>query len=412
MRKARLIAAGFAGLLFGATFGVPGALAAEVPASSTLAVVAQPEKKVEPGATPASIPSKDAKDAKDDRATDGKTKAAVITFGDEENGDMVGIFATADSFRQTIKMLKDEKVDVVVVRFKSGGGALLEIQKLSDVFHNEFKKDFRLVAWIDSAISAAAMSAHCFEEIYFTPQANYGACTGFSGRFNAMKGPGLERVLMDMEKISARGGYDPKIMRAMQISAVAAESEELKISPPWGALSANVNEDTGEVTFYQDATSGSIVLNPKGGVHVLTFNALEAAKVKFSKGTAANLEELSKAMGLTEVEWIGRPDKRFIWPVSKAEQFMLDFRKKTKIDQENFNRYMNNLNNFLNLASGAGEADRGKLVGQARQWLNQIKSMVKNNPNWTIFNFGGEEEYQEWVERVEKAIKQLSQKNR
>jgi hypothetical protein len=98
--------------------------------------------------------------------------------------------------------------------------------------------------------------------------------------------------------------------------------------------------------------------------------------------------------------------------VSKAEQFMIDFRKKTKIDQENFNRYMNNLNNFLNLANGANEADRGKLVGQARQWLNQIKAMVKNNPNWTIFNFGGEEEYQAWVEQVEKAIKQLSQRNR
>jgi hypothetical protein len=411
MKAARLIAAGFAGLMF-ATQAVQGA-ALPIVALMPSAVLSQPEKKAEPGVAPATtIPAKDAKEAKDDRATDGKTKAAVITFGDEENGHMVGIFATADSFRQTIKMLKDEKVDVVVVRFKSGGGALLEIQKLSDVFHFDFKKDFRLVAWIDSAISAAAMSAHCFEEIYFTPQANYGACTGFSGRLNAMKGPGLERVLMDMEKISVRGGYDPKIMRAMQISAIAEESEELKISPPWGALSANVNEDTGEVTFYQDATSGSIVLNPKGGVHVLTFNALEAEKVKFSKGTAANLEELGKAMGLTEVEWVGKPDKRFIWPVSKAEQFMIDFRKKTKIDQENFNRYMNNLNNFLNLANGANEADRGKLVGQARQWLNQIKAMVKNNPNWTIFNFGGEEEYQAWVEQVEKAIKQLSQRNR
>lgn len=409
MKSARLIAAGFAGMMLGSAFGIPSTLASEVLAASSLpfAAVSQPEKKTEPAITPPASPSKD---AKDDRATDGKTKAAVITFGDEENGDMVGIFATADSFRQTIKMLKDDKVDVVVVRFKSGGGALLEIQKLSDIFHFEFKKDFRLVAWIDSAISAAAMSAHCFEEIYFTPQANYGACTGFSGRLNAMKGPGLEQVLMDMEKISARGGYDPKIMRAMQISGVAAESEELKISPPWGALSANVNEDTGEVTYYQDTTSGSIVLNPKGGVNVLTFNALEAEKVKFSKGTAANLEQLGKEMGLTEIEWIGKQDKRFIWPVSKAEQFMLDFRKKTKIDQENFNRYMNNLNNFLNLANGANEADRGKLVGQARQWLNQIKAMVKNNPNWTIFNFGGEEEYNQWVERVEKAIKELTRK--
>ncbi len=410
MKASKLIAAGFAGLMMAAQAVQAAPLHTSVPSQLVAAALAQPGSAPAPAAAPAIAPAN--KDAKDDRATDGKTKAAVITFGDEENGDMVGIYATADSFRRTIQMLKDEKVDIVVVRFKSGGGMLLEIQKLSDVFHAEFKKDFRLVAWIDSAISAAAMSAHCFEEIYFTPQGNYGACTGFSGRLNAMKGPGLERVLMDMEKISARGNYDPKIMRAMQISAIAEECEELKISPPWGALSANVNEDTGEVTFYQDATSGSIVLNPKGGVHVLTLNALVAAKVKFSKGTASTLEDLGRAMGLTEVEWVGRPDKRFVWPVSKAEQSLLDFRKKTKVDEENFNRYMTNLNNFLNLAANARDEDRGKLVGQARQWLNQIKAMVKNNPNWALLNFGGDEEFNEWVAQVERAIKQLSQRNR
>lgn len=408
MKASKLFAAGFAGLMLAAQTVHAAPLPSGLPASAVM--VTQPGSKAEPAAAPTIAPAN--KDAKDDRSTDGKTKAAVITFGDEENGDMVGIYATADSFRRTIQMLKDEKVDIVIVRFKSGGGMLLEIQKLSDIFHDEFKKEFRLVAWIDSAISAAAMSAHCFEEIYFTPQGNYGACTGYSGALNAMKGPGLERVLMDMEKISARGNYDPKIMRAMQISAIAEECEELKIAPPWGALSASVSEDTGEVTFYQDATSGNIVLNPKGGVHVLTFNALEAQKVKFSKGTAANLEDLGKAMGLTEVEWVGRPDKRFIWPVSKAEQYMLDFRKKTKSDEENYRRYQINLNNFLNLAQSAREEDRGKLVGQARQWLNQIKAMVKNNPNWALLNFGGEDEFKQWVEQVEKAIKQLSQRNR
>jgi hypothetical protein len=370
-------------------------------------MAAQPETKA---GEPAKTPAGDKKNSLEDRTKDGKTRAAVITFGDEKYGDMVGIFATADSFRTAIKKLEEEKVDIVVVRFKSGGGMLLEIQKLSDVFHLEYKPKFRLVAWIDSAISAAAMSAHCFEEIYFTPQGNYGACTGFSGRLNAMKGPGLEQVLIMMEKISARGHYPKEIMRAMQISSEEEESASLKIQPPWGALSCTINKETGDVKYFQDATSGEIVLNPKGGVHILTFDSQMAAQVKFSKGTAANLDELSKAMGLSEVEWVGKKDKEYIWPICKAEQYMLDFRKRTKTDQNEFNRYINGIQTNLNLAAQASETERAKFIGQVRQWLNQVKAMVKNNPNFILLNWGDEEEFQRWVEQIERAIKELSRK--
>jgi hypothetical protein len=368
---------------------------------------------VQPGSAPQTPPSTTGtpevkKGSLDDRATDGKTRAAVITFGCEKYGDTVGIYAVADVYRRVIKELKDEKVDIVVVRIKSGGGYLLEIQRLSDVFHNEYKKDFRLVAWIDSAISAAAMSAHAFEEIYFTPQGNYGACTGWSGALKAVKGVELERVLLMMEKISARGNHDPKIMRAMQISGKDEESAELQISPPWGALSANVNPDTGEVEFFQDATTGSIVLNPAGGVNVLTFNANTAAKVKFSSGTASTMDELAKAMGLTEVEWVGRKDKEYIWPISKAEDEMLRFRKQTKLDESSLNRYYNNFLNFMQLAQQANDRERGKFLGQARQALNQIKNMVKNNPNFALLQWGGPDEFKQWVEEREKDIRELA----
>ena len=47
-------------------------------------------------------------------------------------------------------------------RFDNSQGTmnqLLEIQKLSDVIYNEYRKNFRTVAWIDYAISAAAMTS-------------------------------------------------------------------------------------------------------------------------------------------------------------------------------------------------------------------------------------------------------------
>ena len=127
-------------------------------------------------------------------------------------------------------MLEEEKIDIVVFRFYSGGGLLLEIQPLSDIIQSKYKKKFHSVAWIESAISAAAMTAHTFNDIYFTSQANYGACTGFAGSLDRpVVGIELEEVLAMMEKISDRGGHDTRIMRAMQISSNDDDIKDLEI---------------------------------------------------------------------------------------------------------------------------------------------------------------------------------------
>ena len=198
-------------------------------------------------------------------ARPGVPKAMIITLGDEENGDMVGVYMTAEQLKKAIPYLEQELgkdgQGIVVFRIHSGGGLALEVQRLSDVIHNEYKPRFRTVAWIDTAISAAAMTAHCLEEIYFTSQGNYGACTMFSGALVAAKGRSLEDALVLMEKISARGGYDPLIMRAMQIQQ---------------PLSATIDAD-GIVHYYGDTTSGDFIVNREN--EILTFNAITAAKV-------------------------------------------------------------------------------------------------------------------------------------
>ena len=129
-------------------------------------------KPAEENAKPA-VPAGSKDEAKPRTAKSGVPRAAVLSLE-----GMVGIYMTANSIEQCIPLLDEEKVDILVIRIKSGGGALLEIQPLSDMIHLKLKKKYRVVAWIESAISAAAMTAHCIEEIYFMPQANYGACTG------------------------------------------------------------------------------------------------------------------------------------------------------------------------------------------------------------------------------------------
>jgi len=288
--------------------------------------------------------------------------------------------------------LGDDGSGVVVLRFSSGGGALLEIQRLSDVIHNKYKKKFRTVAWIDSAISAAAMTGLCLEEIYFTPQGNFGACTGWFGRLQAVKGRELEEVLFMMQKISARGGYDAKIMRAMQIQ------EPLSCT----------KLPSGEIKWYQDTTSGEILVNRDK--EILTFNANTALEVGFSDGTAKDIDELAKLLGYNEVDWVGEKTPGSLWPLSKAEKWNNAYRRQVKVDEDNFQNYVANFN--ANIAAAQSEQDRqsrGKFVNRARQAFEKIKNMIRNNPNFMLFNLNmeTEEEYKEWVDKTEKQLRDL-----
>ncbi len=323
-------------------------------------------------------------------------RAAVITLGEGGDKDMVGIYVMAKPLRDAIALLKKDNVDIVVFRINSGGGALLEIQPLSDVIYDEYRKNFRTVAWIDYAISAAAMTSHCIEEIYMTPEGAYGACTGWFGALQAVQGRGLEEVLFQMEKISARGNHDAQIMRAMQI-----------MEP----LSATVSE-RGQVTFYQDTTSGNLVLNPKG--RVFTFTSQTAAAVRFSSGTASTLDELAKAMNLQEVEWVGVKKPGFAWPICAAEQMQMEFREKTYKDEQALDGYRITLDTAMQMAQQGDDETKAKLAGKAREAMNRIVSAINNNRNLALFKFNifPDRFREEWIEPTDKKIRDLLKKER
>lgn len=328
----------------------------------------------------------------------GVPKALVLTMGDEENGHTVGIYMTADIVRRAIPTLEKElgtdRTGILVIRIHSGGGLLLEIQRLSDLIEYELKPRFRVVAWIDHAISAAAMTAHCIEEIYFTTDGEYGSCTGFAGGADRpVEGYELQEVLAQMEKISDRGKHDRLIMRAMQIQQ---------------ALSATVYPD-GTVKFFPDTTSGEIVVNRANDKvqEVLTFNANSALKVKFSSGTADSLSDLARLMNVPEIQWVGKQVKGVPWPISKSEEMQIKFRRQTKEDAEALNRMWGQYQRLLGAAQAAQPRDRPSFVGQARQSLERLKAMFKNNPNQKLLILGGSKEYDRWVEQQERTLRDL-----
>lgn len=323
-------------------------------------------------------------------------KGAIITLGEGGDKDMVGVYMTAEILKRAIPTLEKElgtdRTGIVVFRIHSGGGSGREVQLLSDVIHNEYKPRWRVVGWIENAISAAAMTSHCIEEIYFTTEGRYGACTGFYGSIDKpVEGVPLEKMLFQMEKISARGNYDSQIMRAMQVQY---------------PLSAHIDSN-GDVHFYGDLTSGDIIVNRQK--EILTFNAVTAARVKFSKGTADTLEDLQRLMGYQEIEWVGEKVKNVPWPVSRAEKLQMDYREQTKRDEDNTRLYWTSYQRALAAAEGAqNRDDRGMFVGRARQWLNKIKDMVRNNPAFRESVFGmEEEEFKEWLEKQERLMRDL-----
>jgi len=346
--------------------------------------------RVDANRTPERTPARQTRVDPAEPPRDGVPRIAVISLGESGGRDMVGMYMTAHSVRQTIPMLEKAGVTDVVFRVQSGGGALLEIQKMSDLIHNEFKPRFRTVGWINYAISAAAMSVHCLEEHYFTPNGAYGACTAWFGQLSAVSGRDLDAVLYQMEKISDRGGHDHRLMRSMQI-----------MEP----LSATIDEN-GDVEFFQDL-SGDIIVNPEG--RILTLNASQAEQIKFSGGTASTVDELASLMGYTEYEFIGEITPGMPYPVTDADRFLQDFREQVANDERRTNEYMQSYERAFALAQGAPPEQRGKFIGRARSALKKIERMVANNPAFMlfVFNITTEDAWEEWLDEREEDLRDL-----
>ncbi|MGD9689762.1 MAG: hypothetical protein AB7K52_08935 [Phycisphaerales bacterium] len=339
----------------------------------------EPAKTTPPASTAA--PSKDG--AKRPRSIDGVSRVAVLNFGPPSAwqgkiDSTVGIQINAKAWKDAIPLLEKDKVDVVVVRVNSGGGYLLELTRFHDVFENEYKKRFRTVAWIESAISAACMSPWVIEEWYFMPEGNAGACTGWFGNLQMMQGPELLEVLYQMEKVSALGRHAKEIMRSMQI-----------VEP----LSCNIDANN-NVTWFQDET-GKYLVNPAG--EILTFNARDAVKYGFAKGIAATEEELVKVMGLNEVEFVGKAATKYIDDNMKKND------EADKTWQDVLRKYLVAVNGAVAL-QGEQNRDRRLIeVGVAKRHLNKLEDLLKVNPLLSGQLRPG------WMQEQRELLKQLAQ---
>ncbi len=334
-------------------------------------------------------------DAKDEKRSAKQAEKPVFRDGVERIAfisleDTVGMYMNAKALSNSVEIPKElpenEQPTIVVLVINSGGGALFEIQPLMDVITDEIRPHYRTTAWIKSAISAAAMTGWVVPEIYFQTKGNFGACTGFFGASGVqMDGLGLQQVLHQMEEASLNSGYDPYIMRAMQISG-----------PDYPTiLSADIDEHGNVIWYLQEDPDEPVKGEYLVSKHdeILTFDSRQAEFFKFSKGTADTKAELAKLMGCEEWVEVGQ----------EADEYMVGFRERVRDAENRTTEIQRQLNAALANAS-SGRGDCARWVGKARRLVGEMRATVRGTSlgRYTQYN-------DEWFEFMDEAIRDIQE---
>lgn len=321
------------------------------------------------------------------------TRVAFLTLGDQVLGDTVGIYLESGILHECGKMLMDlpenERPEVLVLMVDSGGGLLADVKPLSDVIHNELKPKFRVVAWIESAISAAAMTSLNCEEIVMMPQGHIGGAVAYAGA-TSLQGRELQQVLELGELLARRGKWNPLMVRAMQ--------EPID-------LSVDIDEENNTVVWYNHL-NGEYVLNVgdlKDHRNILTLNSVDSVKFRVASGICETKDELVKHLGYTEWVEVGQ----------EAEERMIEYLEDTKRAEARIRE----LAEKYILAVGIAESmqdrrERGRWVGQARNHLNEVKSIVRRSPPMRRFNNVGIELSDRFFREQEEYLRDLMDKRK
>lgn len=345
--------------------------------------------------TPGKTPGNDAtaptnSDSKRDALSipEGATKVAFLKLGDAEAGaDMVGPYLNGKAIMESARILralpKEERPDIVVLHIDSGGGAVAEIEDIIEAIHEDLKKDFRVVCWIEFAISGAAFTAMNVEELYFFPEGSMGGNVAYSGN-KAMSGEGLMYILEVGERVSKNGRLNPYIMRSMQI---------------FGTLSADIDEN-GNVTWHWQGADdpsppiGEYVVSRRD--EILTLNSLDALKFGISRGTAKTKDELAKLMGCDEWVEVGQ----------RANDYQTEFRNNVKNAEVKLGEVFTKLQMVLQAPALDAEGVV-RNVGRARKYLAQMRSLVRGAPSLEKYSFmaGVPQLTDEWFEEVDRELK-------
>jgi hypothetical protein len=180
----------------------------------------------------------------------------------------------------------------LVLHISSGGGYVAEWQLIWQTIQN-IKKKHRVIAWVKTAISAAASTSLACSGIVFETSGALGSITTLSSAGESSLAMQM-RGVRELEEVLREGGYSKHFAAPFKLNA--------------GVLSYDKDPETGAVTFYPD-DSGDFILSDS--THVLTIDAREAEDCGFALGIADTQEELAVLLNMGGWNEVGTGQKIF-----------------------------------------------------------------------------------------------------
>ncbi len=300
--------------------------------SSTMTMEFAPNKVAKVVQDPSTIPTPAPSPAPTSKATSAPTSEPASQPTTQSGNtyfvipirDEIGLFVTADQVQQSLKIAEKLKPSVIILEIDSPGGSTDECRKILTVL-SKYQKDFRVVAYVKKAISAAAVITMSCKEIYVDERAVFGGALAF--RMTPMGTPAaINEKMQSLWRATCRSAADAGEHQSLLVEAMVDQDLELSIVTKDGKPAV------------AEGSSGTM-LKRKG--KLLTMTAKESVDCGLAKGKANDYDALAvklemsgwKSAGKEGENLYERYHKEMDSTVTKLKQLNKSF--KEQIDKAN-----------------------------------------------------------------------------
>jgi len=300
----------------------------------------------------------------------------------------IGREAHVTSLRKCFNVARARKPDVVVLHFDSGGGSIASRNEIIELIRDK-KEDFRVVAYVTEAGSAAAAIALLCDEIIMQPGSYIGGCVPFY-----VDGWGDARVnekWLSIDKATLRslakeGGHDPLLAEAMIEADMALRYE---------------TKDDGSVELYRDGSKGEVA---KERGKIASFSPDQAVDLGLAVGEVDSLDGAHGLLGFDDWERVAHDgesiqsqwEKELDEAADKYEKLVKEYKKEFRV--------------FWTTESGKEairKADELQDILKEARAIARKYDGVLNNPAFPDQMIDDPEELKELEESLEDAEKKL-----
>lgn len=319
----------------------------------------------------------------------GATRVAILSLGSRGNGPnetawMPGLHVTAEDLRAVVTDLREDRIELVVVRLDADGVWLREAFEIADAIDRWLDPEFRVVIWVEHASGAAAAIAFAGNEIVMTQGAEIGPFTSTANYEPGFFGVrSLDESLEAMETLARRNGHSPELARAMVVIEPLSYTRRATNSVDWCL-----------------GTDGQVILS--NGSDLVRLDATSAAACGFSIGTCDDHESLARLLRLDVCEWVGEAVPEVAWPVSSAER-SLETRLEAALAAER------EISSLLTSLAALGDAPDAGSLTKARGLTRQIQDATHRSPSVArMLGFSSMEEFDRWINERMAAYESLA----